>query len=113
MASQNADETWELKYGSEMGDCRIVGWLGWMDGPRPSSTCVIVDCNIDCDNWVDSRGADYNVGWDAWVDVGRDGGLEGGAREASPPCMRLNRRSISMGSSCERMTELVVFIGLK
>ena len=42
-----------------------------MDGPRPSSACVIVDCNIDFDNWVDSRGADYNVGWDAWVDVGR------------------------------------------
>ena len=104
MASQNADEICELKYGLEMGDCRIVGWLGWMDGPRPSSACVIVDCNIDCDNWVDGRGADCNVGW--------DGGLESGAREASPPCMRLNRRPISMGSSCERTRELVVFIGL-
>ena len=57
-----------------MGDCRIVGWLA----------CVIVDCNIDFDNWVDSRSADYNVSWHAWVDVGRDGGLEGGAREATP-----------------------------
>ena len=46
------------------------------------------------------------------MDVGRDGGLEGGAREASPLCMRLNKRPI-MGSSCERTTELVVFIGLK
>ena len=76
MASQNADETWELKYGSEMGDCRIVGWLGWMDGPRPSSACVIVNCSIDCDNWVDSRGADCNVGWDGmggWMLAGMAG----------------------------------------